>query len=217
MKSMFDALNIVYKEREKHGFVKLNLLALAFTGGAILFVLVALGGIIVLPALFSWMGATGPMAVITKIARWPVLLTIITVALAVLYRYGPNRSEAQCWGSAFAAIAWIVVSILFSWYAENYGSYNRTYGSVGSWFGFGSRPPLSLSAPNLMPKWSTRPGNAGRPQRLSEAPPICYKARHASSFYEARNALSPRGRSFAPALLVGTIQDNDGRGHRPLS
>src|SRR5215470_11073059 len=38
--------------------------------------------------------------------------------------------------SAFAAVAWIVVSILFSWYAENYGSYNRTYGSVGAVVGF---------------------------------------------------------------------------------
>ncbi len=140
MKSMFDALNIVYKEREKRGFFKLNLVALAFTVGAILFVLVALGGMIVVPALFSWMGAIGPMAVITKIVRWPLLLAIITVALAVLYRYGPSRSEAQwrwiTWGSAFAAVAWIVVSILFSWYAENYGSYNRTYGSLGAVVGF---------------------------------------------------------------------------------
>jgi membrane protein len=75
-----------------------------------------------------------------KDCRWPVLLAIITVSLAVLYRYGPSRSEAQwrwiTWGSAFAAVAWIVVSILFSWYAENYGSYNMTYGSLGAVVGF---------------------------------------------------------------------------------
>src|SRR4029079_10302780 len=86
------------------------------------------------------MGALGPMALITKIARWPILLVIITVGLAVIYRYGPSRSEAQwrwiTWGSAFAAVAWIVVSILFSWYAQNYGSYNRTYGSLGAVVGF---------------------------------------------------------------------------------
>jgi membrane protein len=140
MKSIFDALNIVYKEREKRGFIKLNLVALAFTLGAILFILLALGAIIVLPAVFSWMGALGPMALITKIARWPILLVIITVGLAVIYRYGPSRSEAQwrwiTWGSAFAAVAWIVVSILFSWYAQNYGSCNRTYGSLGAVVGF---------------------------------------------------------------------------------
>ena len=56
------------------GFIKLNLVALAFTVGAILFVLVALGAIIVLPVVFSWMGAAGPMALITKILRGPILL-----------------------------------------------------------------------------------------------------------------------------------------------
>jgi membrane protein len=140
MKSIFDALNIVYKEREKRGFIKLNLVALAFTVGAILFVLVVLGAVIVLPAVFSWMGAAGPQALITKIARWPILLVIIAIGLAVIYRYGPSRSETQwrwiTWGSAFAAVVWIVVSILFSWYAQNYGSYNKTYGSLGAVVGF---------------------------------------------------------------------------------
>jgi len=58
----------------------------------------------------------------------------------VIYRYGPSRSEAQwrwiTWGSAFAALAWLVVSILFSWYAGHYGSYNKTYGSLGAVVGF---------------------------------------------------------------------------------
>src|ERR1700746_796064 len=40
------------------------------------------------------------------------------------------------WGSAFAAIAWLAVSILFSWYAANFGSYNKTYGSLGAAVGF---------------------------------------------------------------------------------
>ena len=40
------------------------------------------------------------------------------------------------WGSAIAALLWIVVSILFSWYAANFGSYNKTYGSLGAVIGF---------------------------------------------------------------------------------
>jgi membrane protein len=140
IKSIFDALNIVYKEREKRGFIKLNLVSLAFTVGAILFVLIALRCIVVLPAVFSWIGDAGPMALITKIVRWPILFVIITLVLAVIYRYGPSRSEPQwrwiTWGSASAALAWIVVSILFSWYAEHYGSYNKTYGSLGAVVGF---------------------------------------------------------------------------------
>jgi Virulence factor BrkB len=44
------------------------------------------------------------------------------------------RSKDPCdeFGSAFAAIGWLVVSILFSWYAANFGSYNKTYGSLGA-------------------------------------------------------------------------------------
>jgi membrane protein len=62
------------------------------------------------------------------------------LALAVLYRHGPSREQAQwrwiTWGSVVAAIAWLVVSLLFSWYAENFGSYNKTYGSLGAIIGF---------------------------------------------------------------------------------
>jgi membrane protein len=79
-------------------------------------------------------------ALVLKIARWPVLLMLVAFGLALIYRYGPSRREAQWrWitpGSAFAAIIWIVASLLFSWYAENFGSFNKTYGSLGAVIGF---------------------------------------------------------------------------------
>ena len=40
------------------------------------------------------------------------------------------------WGSAFAAVAWLAASALFSWYAANFGSFNKTYGSLGAVIGF---------------------------------------------------------------------------------
>src|SRR5262249_27590689 len=52
MKSIFDALNLVYNEREKRGLIRLNLVSLAFTAGAIVFVLLAIGCIVALPAFF---------------------------------------------------------------------------------------------------------------------------------------------------------------------
>jgi membrane protein len=73
-------------------------------------------------------------------ARWPVLLILVAVALALIYRYGPSRDEPRwrwgTWGSAFAAIAWLAASVLFSWYAANFGSFDRTYGSLGAIIGF---------------------------------------------------------------------------------
>jgi membrane protein len=54
--------------------------------------------------------------------------------------YGPSREEPQwrwvTWGSALAAVAWLVMSLLFSWYAANFGSYDKTYGSLGAAIGF---------------------------------------------------------------------------------
>ena len=136
IKSIFDALNLVYNEKEKRGLIGLNLVSLAFTIAAIVFVLVAIACIAALPAVFSSGQLSGTAALIAQIARWPILLVIIAFGLAVVFRYGPSRSEPQwrwiSWGSAFAAIAWIVVSIAFSWYAQNFGSYNKTYGSLGA-------------------------------------------------------------------------------------
>jgi membrane protein len=140
MKSIFDALNLVYDEEEKRGFIKLNLVSLGFTVAAIVFVLLAIGAIVALPAVFSSAGTSGATALIGKIARWPILLVIIAVALAFVYRYGPSRSTPQwrwiTWGSAFAAIGWVVVSILFSLYTANFADYNKTYGSLGAIIGF---------------------------------------------------------------------------------
>lgn len=140
MKSLFDALNLVYDEPEKRGFIKLNLVSLTFTIAAIVFVLVAIAGIVALPAVFSSTGSDGPMALAAKIARWPVLLIVIGLALAAIYRYGPSREEPQwrwiTWGSGFAAVGWIVVSILFSLYTEHFADYNKTYGSLGAIIAF---------------------------------------------------------------------------------
>jgi membrane protein len=69
-----------------------------------------------------------------------VLFIVVTLALALIYRFGPSREHPQwrwiTWGSAFAAIGWLAASILFSWYAANFGSFNKTYGSLGAVIGF---------------------------------------------------------------------------------
>jgi len=135
MKSLFDALNLVYNETEKRGFFKLNLVSLTFTLLAIVFVLLAIGGLVVIPVVLNFLGLGGETEMLIKIARWPALFIVVTLALEFLYRYGRSREQPQ-WGSVFAALAWVAVSILFSWYAENFGSYNKTYGSLGAIIAF---------------------------------------------------------------------------------
>jgi len=140
IKSLFDALNLVYNESEKRSFVKLNLVSLTFTLLAIIFVLLAIGAMVVVPIALNFLGLGGATEMIFKIARWPALFVVVAWALALIYRYGPSREKPRwrwiSWGSALAAVCWIGVSILFSWYAENFGSYNKTYGSLGAIIAF---------------------------------------------------------------------------------
>ena len=140
MKAMFDALNVVYDEEEKRGFVRLNAASLVFTLGAIVVLILAVASFVVLPVVLNLV-SFGPL--IEKglaLARWPVLLVLVIAGFAVLYRFGPSRDGARWrWitpGSAFAAVAWLAGSALFSWYVSSFGSYNATYGSLGAVIGF---------------------------------------------------------------------------------
>jgi membrane protein len=139
-KSLFDALNTVYGVQEERSFIKLNTISLTMTIGGILFMIIAAGAVIVLPSALGFVGLSGVTESAVRILRWPALFLVVAVGLAVVYRYGPNRREAQWrWitaGSASAALAWLIVSFGFSWYAANFGSYNATYGSLGAIIGF---------------------------------------------------------------------------------
>ncbi len=139
VKSMFDALNIAYEEPERRGILGLNLQSLAFTGGSLLFVILALTGIVVVPVVLQFLGvAQGAWYV--ALLRWPALLVVVVLSLAVMYRFGPSRNRPKwrwlSWGSVVAALLWLLASSLFSWYVGHFGSYNRTYGSLGAAIGF---------------------------------------------------------------------------------
>lgn len=138
IKAMFDALNVVYDEREERSFIKLNATTLAFTIAMIGFVLVALGAIVAIPVALNYL--PGFMGFVLNIARWPAMLALVALALACIYRYGPSRDEPKWrWltlGSAFAALAWLGFSAIFSFYAGHFGNFNKTYGSLGAVIGF---------------------------------------------------------------------------------
>jgi membrane protein len=138
IKALFDALNVVYGEKEQRSFIRLNAITLAFTVSMIGFVLVAMACIVVLPVALNYL--PGFMGLILNIVRWPVMLVLVAVALAVIYRYGPSRDEPKwrwiTWGSTFAALAWLGFSAIFSFYAAHFGSFNKTYGSLGAIIGF---------------------------------------------------------------------------------
>lgn len=136
IKAVFDALNVAYGEDEKRSFVQLNAVSLAFTFAIISFVVVALGVIAVIPAVLEavYLGAATEWLI--WLGRWPLILLILLLGLGMLYRFGPSREDARWdWlspGAVFAALAWLLASVLFSWYAANFAGYNETYGTLGA-------------------------------------------------------------------------------------
>ena len=139
MKAIMDALNVVYEEKEKCGFIKLNLVSLAFTLGAIGSLILAVGAVVILPIALAHLGFQNVTDGLFRIARWPILLVVVIIDLAVLYCFGPSRREPRwqwlSFGSIFAAAAWLIGSALFSWYLTKFANYNATYGSLGAGIG----------------------------------------------------------------------------------
>ncbi|MDB5542866.1 MAG: hypothetical protein JWO64_15 [Hyphomicrobiales bacterium] len=139
MKALFDALNVAYGEKETRGFIKLNATSLAFTAGMLIFAVVALTAAVGVPLVLAWLPLGEWLALALRWLRWPLLLVLLGVALALLYRFGPTRKKPRWrWitvGSGFACIAWVLASAAFSYYAANFGSYNKTYGTLGAAIG----------------------------------------------------------------------------------
>ena len=140
IKSLIGGLNVVYHEHEKRSFVKLTLVAFAFTVGMIIFAIIALFAVVLIPILLNFLGLGFATAILINLLRWPAMFVVVAVVLAVIYRYGPSRNWARwrwvSWGGAAAAFFWIAVSLLFSFYVANFANYNKTYGSLGAVIGF---------------------------------------------------------------------------------
>ena len=137
-KALIDSLNAAYEAKETRGFVALTLLSLAFTLGAMLAAAAVLGIVAATPMALGALGLAGLAGLAGW--RWPLMLIAALLAFSTLYRWAPARPHARWrWitpGGAAAAAAWVAVSALFSWYVGHFGSYDRTYGSLGAIVGF---------------------------------------------------------------------------------
>lgn len=128
------AINIAYNEEETRGIVKQKALALGLTLGAIVFVVAALGLVAAAPAVLDDAVDSGPLRWALEAGRWLLLLLAMTAMLAVLYRVAPDRADPRfSWvsvGAVTATLVWLVASLGFSLYVDNFGSYAKTYGAM---------------------------------------------------------------------------------------
>jgi membrane protein len=136
MNALIQGVNIAYDEPETRGFLKLRGLALLLTIGGILVFCMAIGAIAVFPALAGKLPGGQVLETVAGVLRWVILGAVIIGALAVIFRLSPDRDQPRMkWvssGAIMAAVFWLLASIGFSFYANNFGSYNETYGSVAA-------------------------------------------------------------------------------------
>ncbi len=135
MKALFQAMNVAYDEEEERGFVKLTLVTLAMTVGTLATIIGLIAANIVLGGILDLF----PDWIVNVVTAAVALLALITF-MAALYRFGPSRQSPRwSWitpGAIVAGLGIVAVSVAFSFYVANFGTYNETYGSLGAIVGF---------------------------------------------------------------------------------
>ncbi len=136
------SLNRAYGVREGRPFWKVRLIALGLTVALAALVLVSMALLIFGPELGHWIAAKVGLGsafdYAWNIARWPITVFLLIFAAALVYYFAPDVEQEWKWvtpGSAFAILSWLLVSFLFGYYVDNFGAYNKTYGSLGAVIG----------------------------------------------------------------------------------
>lgn len=132
--NLVTVINIAYDEERNRGFAKEKLLVLGLTIAAIVFLVVLISLVAVVPVAFQVVGLDGGWRWLAEAVRWVLIVVLVMVALAVLYRVAPDRDAPKFrWvtvGAAIATLLWLVASIGFSLYVSLFGNYARTYGAL---------------------------------------------------------------------------------------
>jgi membrane protein len=127
------AINQMFGRTDSRGFVKKKALALLLTIGAIIFMLVVVALVAVAPAVFDSIDDIPGSRALLEVARWAVLIAAVVLAIGVLFRVAPDRKDPPrliTSGVLIASLLWIAVSVGFSLYVDNFGSYGKTYGAL---------------------------------------------------------------------------------------
>ncbi len=177
--NVMTAVNIAYEEKETRGFVKLRGIALLLTLGTVVFLVLTLALIAVVPVVLQAV-PLGPLGtVLAQVLRWGLLVALIIVGLAVLYRVAPDRNPPKFrWvsvGSVMAAVLWLLGSVGFSLYVNYFGNYNKSYGALAGvivlllWFFLTSYIVLLGAEINAQAEYQTgRDTTVGEPRPMGQ-------------------------------------------------
>jgi len=132
IQNLINATNTAYDVKESRGFIKLKLISILLTFGALISGFILIPILLVNSEFLQQIGIPEVLAAIVPYARWVLVVAVVTIALAVFYRYGPNRKNPHwqwvSWGAAAATLLWLIVTVLFFIYAQNFAKFSGSYG-----------------------------------------------------------------------------------------
>lgn len=135
MSALMTATNIAYNQREQRGFLRQTALSIGFSMGAMFIFLVMLLVGVAVPLLLQRAPIGQGVTLAILVFRWVLLWSFAVLGFSLAYRYAPDRQAPKwrwvTWGSAIAATVWILGSLGFAAYVQNFGSYGKTYGALG--------------------------------------------------------------------------------------
>lgn len=138
MTAFIEATNQAYDVEETRSFIKLKGMAIILTLFMLVAVIIALvlpifGGAII-DMISSFLNLPAQTEIIFQVLRWVISIAVMSLVLAFLYKFAPNKNfpfKEVIIGAVIATVLWQVVSLGFSFYVSNFGSYSATYGSLG--------------------------------------------------------------------------------------
>ncbi len=132
--NVMSAINTAYDEEETRTYVRRKGIALLLSLGAVAFVVTSVGLIAIAPLLLDMFVSKGATRAMLEIGRWVGLVLAVMAGTAVLYKVAPDRADPRLpWvsvGSVVATAGWLLASLGFSLYVDNFGRYSRTYGAL---------------------------------------------------------------------------------------
>jgi membrane protein len=139
VRSLMNAMNKAYDVEEGRPGWKLYLLSVLYTVGLAVILLVAAGLMVTGPQVMEWLASqVGLRDIVVTLwtwLRWPVVVVLMMLVVAVLYYVTPDVEQKFRFitpGSVLAVVVWIAASVGFGLYVANFGNYDATYGSVGA-------------------------------------------------------------------------------------
>lgn len=132
--AVIDAMNRIYGVRETRPFWKLRLMAIAMTIIQAMLLVGSLLAIVAWPQILRWLGWSWHAALLATVIRWIVVVALVLLGFALSYYIGPDCHQKWRWitpGSILGTCMFLVVSYGFRVYVQNFGNYNKTYGSLG--------------------------------------------------------------------------------------